>query len=154
VLSGTIVQVNLSPGGLPKRPVRGARLTPLGFEGDLHAHPSIHGGERKAVLLIPAEVTDDLISRGFPLSYGALGENLTTRGLDVRALRPGMRFQCGEAVLELTLLRKPCLNLDVYGLELKRVIAQDPPLGGFYAAVVRPGLVRVDDPIAVIDVAV
>jgi MOSC domain-containing protein YiiM len=154
VLSGTVLQVNVSPGGLPKRPVPEARLTPLGLEGDRHAHPDIHGGERKAVLLIPSEVTDDLIARGFPLFYGALGENLTTRGLDVRALRPAMRFQCGEALIELTVLRKPCLNLDVYGPELKRVIAGDPPLGGFYASVVRPGLVRVDDIIAVESIAV
>jgi MOSC domain-containing protein YiiM len=154
VLSGSILQLNLSPGGLPKRPVREAFLTPLGFEGDLHAHPHIHGGPGRAVLLVAAEATGDLIARGFPLFYGALGENLTTRGLDFRALRPGMRLRCGEAEIELVKLRKPCVQLDVYGEELKAVIGADPPLGGYYASVLRVGMVRVDDEIVVESVSV
>ncbi len=154
MLSGSIVQINLSTGGLPKRPVREAFLSPIGFEGDLQAHPQIHGGPRKAALIIPSEITDELIARGFPLFYGALGENLTTRGLDIRQLRPGMRLTCGQAFIELTQLRKPCGQLDVYGAELPRAIEDDPVLGGFYASIVQPGLVRVGDIIAVSDTAV
>ncbi len=154
MLTGTVVQVNVSLGGLPKRPVREALLSPTGFKGDMQAHPAIHGGPLKAVLLIPAEVTDELIARGFPLFYGALGENLTTRGLDIRELRPGMRLRCGAAIIELTQLRKPCPELDIYGKALSRAMEDDPPLGGYYARVVQPGLVRVEDIIAVQDVAV
>jgi MOSC domain-containing protein YiiM len=154
VLTGSIVQINVSPSGLPKRPVREATLTPLGFAGDAQAHPDVHGGPLKAVLLIPAEITDELAARGFPLFYGALGENLTTRGLDIRELRAGMRLRLPDAMIELTQLRKPCAELDIYGAALSRAIEDDPPLGGYYARVVRAGTVKVNDIISVSDVAV
>ena len=48
-------------GGLPKRPIAGGLITPLGIEGDRHAHPSVHGGPRKAILLIASEVVEELI---------------------------------------------------------------------------------------------
>src|SRR5256885_6576040 len=47
-MQGTIVQVNISPGGLPKRAIADGFITPLGIEGDLHAHPAIHGGAPQA----------------------------------------------------------------------------------------------------------
>lgn len=161
-MRGSVLQVNLSPGGLPKRPVAQAFLTPLGFEGDDVAHPAVHGGPEQAVLLVTAETTDELIARGFPLFYGALGENLTTRGLERRDLRQGMRFRAGQAVIELTRPRTSCAALDVYGAELRSLIpgkgAQrgDPAwaMGGFYASVVQTGWVRAGDIIWVVDAAV
>ena len=161
-MKGLVLQVNLSPGGLPKRPVPEALLTPLGFEGDSVAHPAIHGGPHKAVLLVTAETTDELIALGYPLFYGALGENLTTRGLDRRQLRPGMRLRAGQAFLEITRLRTPCTSLDVYGPQIKDEIFRkdaapgDPIWGmaGFYASVARPGWVRAGDIIWVVDAAV
>jgi MOSC domain-containing protein YiiM len=157
---GVIVQINVSPGGLPKRPVAEGLISPLGIEGDAHAHPSIHGGPRKAILLIASEVVDDLVARGYPLFYGALGENLTTRGIPVRQLRVGDRLQAGGALLEITQPRGPCTTLDVYGKTLKdeiydaRVKALDPAsarwgMSGFYARVVEAGVIRTNDLICV-----
>ena len=161
-MHGLVLQINLSPGGLPKRPVPEALLTPLGFEGDRVAHPGVHGGPAKALLLVTAETTDGLVARGFPLFYGSLGENLTTRGLERRDLRPGMRFRAGQAVIELTKFRTPCSGLDVYGHELLGLIPgkgaqpSDPAwaMGGFYASVVEPGWVRAGDIICLVDAAV
>src|ERR1039458_8570229 len=82
-MQGTIIQVNISPGGLPKRAVTTGDITPLGIHGDRHAHPNIHGGPLKAILLIASEVVDQLTAAGYPLFYGAMGENLTMRGIDV-----------------------------------------------------------------------
>jgi hypothetical protein len=65
-MQGTIVQVNTSRGGLPKRAVKGGFISEIGLEGDEHAHPWIHGGAQKAILLIAAEIVDDLIVRGYP----------------------------------------------------------------------------------------
>ena len=155
-LTGTIVQINVSRGGLPKRPISEAVLTPLGLEGDAQAHPEIHGGPRQAVLLITAEGIDDLISRGYPIYYGALGENLTTRGLDRRLLRAGQRFRVGTALIELTEVRGPCLQMDVYGASIKaevydaQVKAGDTSsprwaMSGFYAAVIDTGVIRAND---------
>jgi MOSC domain-containing protein YiiM len=160
-MEGTIVQVNISPGGLPKRPIAEAFITPLGIEGDRHAHPEIHGGPRKAVLIIGAEVVDELIQGGFPVFYGALGENLTTRGVNVHDLRIGDQIRAGGATLEITQPRGPCTALDIYGETLKyqlydkQVRALDyksPRWGrsGFYASVVSAGPVGPGDIMAVI----
>jgi MOSC domain-containing protein YiiM len=158
-MQGTIIQINVSQGGLPKRPIARGRIGPEGLEGDAHAHPQIHGGPRKAVLVIAAEVVDDLAARGYPVFYGALGENLTMRGLDVRGLRIGDRLRAGGATLEITQIRVPCGQLDVYGESLKdalydvRVKAGDSDsprwgLSGFYTSVVEAGAVAPGDIIA------
>jgi MOSC domain-containing protein YiiM len=160
-MQGTIVQVSISLGGLPKRAISGGLITPLGLEGDLHAHPAIHGGPLKAILLVSSEVIDDLIARGYPLFPGALGENLTTRGITIRDIRIGDRLRAGGATLEITAPRGPCTGLDAYGESLKEEISDErvraldytsPRWGmsGFYASVVEPGAVRPNDIIAVV----
>ena len=153
---GTIVQIGISRGGVPKLPIPEGSLGPLGLEGDSHAHPQIHGGLEKAVLLVTLEGINELIERGYPLFPGALGENLTTRGLDRRLFRIGQQLRAGSAMLEITRQRGPCANLDVYGAALKAEIkAEDPSspawgLSGFYARVLHPGRVRSDDIISVV----
>jgi MOSC domain-containing protein YiiM len=159
-MTGHIIQISASRGGLPKRAVQDGFITPLGLEGDQCAHPEIHGGAKQAILVIAAETVDELKERGYPVFYGALGENLTTRGLDRRQLRLGQRLRAGGAVLELTKVRVPCGSLDIYGATLKqelydkRVKAGDPGsprwgMSGFYASVIEPGPVQVQDIIAV-----
>ena len=157
---GHIVQINISRGGVPKRPIPEGAITPLGLEGDSCAHPEIHGGTRQAVLLIAAETVDELIARGYPLYYGALGENLTTRGLDRRQLRIGQTLRAGGALLQITKVRAPCSTLDVLGPTIKQEIYDtkvkagdhtSPRWGmsGFYASVIEPGPVRTNDIIQV-----
>jgi len=158
---GTIVQVNISPGGLPKTAIRTGLIGPLGLEGDLHNHPQFHGGPRKAILVIASEVLDGLIAKGYPLFPGALGENLTTDGLDVRSIRIGDQLRAGGARLEITAARVPCRQIEVYGEDLgrqlydKQVKAGDPSsprwgMSGWYASVVSPGPVGPGDPIEVL----
>jgi len=162
-VTGTIVQINLSPGGLPKRPVAAGMITPLGLEGDSWAHPQIHGGPTQAVLIIAAETIDELRSRGYPVFYGALGENLTTRGLNPRALRIGQHWRAGAAILEITKVRGPCTSLDIYGPAIKQEIydeqvkagdAASPRWGmsGFYARVIQPGPIHPNDAILLLTV--
>jgi MOSC domain-containing protein YiiM len=167
-MNGRIIQVNVSPGGIPKRPVPEGLLAPLGLQGDGHAHPQYHGGPMKAILAVTAEVVDQLIAEGFPLFYGALGENLTIRGIDARWLRSGQRWRAGQAVIELTTLRIPCSALTVYdlpGRPLRSAIwddktkAGDPssPVwakAGFYASVVQPGEIRPGDPFVLLEQSV
>ena len=160
-MQGTIVQINISPGGLPKRPILGGFIASPGIQGDRHAHPGIHGGPRQAILLIAAEVVEELQHRGYPVEFGSLGENLTTRGIDVHALRIGDRLRAGGALLEITKPRGPCSQLDVYGPAIKqeiydpRVKARDHTsphwgMSGFYLSVVEPGPVSTGDIIAVV----
>ncbi|HWF09807.1 MAG TPA: MOSC domain-containing protein [Bryobacteraceae bacterium] len=104
---------------------------------------------------------DALAGRGFPVFRGALGENLTTRGLGRRSLRIGQRFGVGEAVIQLTEVRVPCSALRKYGTGLQaaifdeRAMVGDPAtpvwgMSGFYACVVQPGVLRPGDAIAMV----
>ncbi len=163
-MQGTIIQVSLGNGGVPKYPVFESEVTPLGLAADRHAHPQFHGGPRKAILIICSEVLDDLKSRGFPVFPGALGENLTTLGLDHRDIRIGQRFQAGTSLLEIMSVRVPCDTISVYGpiqreIYDARVKAGDPSsprwgMSGFYASVIEPGRVRPNDIIQLVDQAV
>jgi MOSC domain-containing protein YiiM len=155
-LTGTILQINISRGGIPKLPVSEGVLTPLGIEGDWHTHPQIHGGPEKAVLLITLEGIEELIARGYPLYPGAMGENLTVAGLDRRQLRLGQQLRAGTGMIEITRPRGPCAALDVYGSTLQNEIydalvkAGDPSslrwgLSGFYARVLERGVIRPND---------
>ena len=114
----------------------------------------------QAILIVAAEVVEDLGSRGSPLFFGALGENLTTRGLDIRSLRVGDQLRAGAALLEITRPRGPCSQLDIYGeslhdeiydMHVKQGDHTSPRWGmsGFYAKVLSPGVVAVNDIIAV-----
>jgi len=160
-VAGTIIQVNVSPGGLPKRAVASGFIATLGLRGDKHAHPAIHGGPRKAVLLIAAENVEELTHLGFPVFPGALGENLTTRGLDYSGLRIGDQLRAGGALLEITQPRGPCNQLDIFGPGIQAEIydsqvkardAASPRWGmsGFYAAVLEEGPVSPGDAIRVV----
>jgi MOSC domain-containing protein YiiM len=161
-VAATVLQINVSRGGVPKRSIPSGDVTALGIAGDVQAHPQIHGGPRQALLLITSEGIEELSALGFPLYPGALGENLTTLGLDCRGLRIGQRYRVGAIIIELTKVRQPCDQLNIYGPAIQqavydaRVNAGDPQsprwgLSGFYASVVQPGTIRPGDPIALLD---
>jgi MOSC domain-containing protein YiiM len=160
-VTGTVLQVGVSRGGIPKRAILSGELSAAGIAGDAWRYP-FHGGARKAILLVTIEGIDELIAQGFPLFPGALGENLTTRGLDRHALRLGQRLKVGDAAIELTTIRTPCATLDVYGpgvqaamydAQVQKGDADSPlwGLSGFYASVVRPGTVCPGDAIVLPD---
>ena len=152
-----ILQVNVSKGGIPKTPVPAARLTFSRVEGDDLANKKLHGLPGQTVCLYSAELIDELKAEGFPLFPGALGENLTTEGIDFRQVRPGDRFRVGaEAEIRITRIRVPCKTITVYGAgireatydtEVKQGNVATPKWGrsGYYAEVLREGIVRPGD---------
>jgi MOSC domain-containing protein YiiM len=159
-MTGTLLQVNRSKGGLPKRAVAGiVTLDSAGIEGDWQRDRRHHGGPNQAVLMIAVEVLEDLAARGFPVIAGSLGENLTLRGLDPTLWRMGQRYRIGEtAVIELTRLRQPCANLNRYGAPIRQEIYDELcqagdftsprwARGGFYARVVETGLIAAGVPV-------
>jgi MOSC domain-containing protein YiiM len=161
-MQGNIVQINVSNGGMPKLPVLEAEVHRLGIGNDRHAHPQFHGGPNKAVLIITEEGINELKSQGFPVYPGAMGENLTVRGLDRKMMRVGQVYQAGTAILEITKMREPCDQLSVYGPGIQHAVydlqvrTSDPQsprwgLGGFYASVRQPGSVRPDDIIKLLE---
>jgi len=161
-MTGCVVQISISPGGVPKRPIPEAEVTQEGIRGDSWAHPQIHGGPMQALLVITTEGIEELMAQGYPLYSGALGENLTVTGLDRREMRIGQRYRVGEVLIELTKIRAPCSQLDVYGASIKTAVydAQvnagdfSSPrwgLSGFYARVLRAGTLRPRDIIQLVD---
>lgn len=137
-------------------------LSETSVEGDRWRDLRYHGGPNKAVLMASAELIDGLAVRGFPVFYGALGENLTVSGLDPHMWRKGQRYRVGrDAVIELTTLRTPCGNLDVYTPAIKTelydarckagdVAAPHWAHGGFYARVVRSGEIAAGDAVTLL----
>lgn len=164
-MRASVLQINVSNGGVPKLPVLFGQVTAAGVMGDRHAHPDIHGGPRQALLLITEEGIEELKRDGFPLYPGALGENITTQGLDRRSVRLGQRYRMGsEVIIEITKMRRPCDQLSPYGDGIQKTVF-DPEvkagnhesprwgLAGFYASVVRAGTVRPGDPIQLLEEA-
>jgi MOSC domain-containing protein YiiM len=95
----------------------------LGVSGDAHAGATVKHRSRVArdpsqpnlrqVHLIHAELHEELAEAGFSVSAGQMGENVTTRGVDLLGLPTGTRLHLGEAaVVEVTGLRNPCTQLD------------------------------------------
>ena len=95
----------------------------LGVEGDSHMGKTVKHRSRVAidptqpnlrqVHLIQAETHDELQASGFIVTPGEMGENITTRGIDLLGLPTGTRLYLGNtAVVELTGLRNPCAQLD------------------------------------------
>src|SRR5579871_2205843 len=106
---GRIASIQVSDGGVPKRPVERAEVTPAGLQGDRQANLKVHGGPDRAVCLFSREVLEALAREGHPIRPGDAGENLTLAGLDWGALGPGARLRLGASVvLEVTKYCDPC----------------------------------------------
>ena len=56
-------QINVSDGGVPKRPVLEARVTKTGVEGDRQRNLNVHGGPDRAVCLFSHELHRTAASR-------------------------------------------------------------------------------------------
>ncbi|MFD3686684.1 MOSC domain-containing protein [Nocardiopsis sp. NPDC058631] len=98
-------------------------LSGLGVEGDAHMGATVKHRSRVAVdptrpnlrqvHLIHAELLEELAAAGFAVAPGQLGENVTTRGVDLLALSTGTVLHIGDrARVEITGLRNPCLQID------------------------------------------
>jgi len=141
-------------------------LDGLGVEGDAHAGVTVQHRSRVAVdptqpnlrqvHLMHAELHDELRERGFTVEAGQMGENITTRGLDLLALPTGTRLRLGRhAVVEVTGLRNPCSQINDFqsGL-LKAVLGKDEHgnivrKAGIMGIVLSGGSVRPGDTIGV-----
>jgi MOSC domain-containing protein YiiM len=141
-------------------------LAGLGVEGDAHAGETVKHRSRvkrdptvpnlRQVHLIHAELHDELAAAGFVLAPGEMGENVTTRGVDLLALPAGTRLHLGDtAVVEVTGLRNPCAQLD--GIKpglMAATLARDENgelvrKAGVMGIVRAGGEVRAEDPIRV-----
>jgi MOSC domain-containing protein YiiM len=138
----------------------------LGIEGDAHMGETVkhlylvrkdpNAPNLRQVHLMHEELFDALRADGFDLQPGALGENITTRGVDLLGLPEGTRLRLGaQAVIEITGLRNPCRQIEAYrpGL-LAQVLEKDADgnvirKSGVMAVVIEGGDVQPGDPIVV-----
>src|SRR5689334_18800225 len=121
----TVEAVHTSSSHTMQKPTRPSirLIAGLGVEGDAHSGTTVKHRSRVArdpsqpnlrqVHLIHAELHEELVGKGFRVSPGEMGENVTTRGIDLLALPTGARLRLGRhAVVEITGLRNPCVQLD------------------------------------------
>lgn len=136
------------------------------MEGDAHLGETVkHRSRVKAdptqpnlrqVHLIHAELHDELRGRGFDVKPGDMGENVTTRGIDLLGLPTGalLRFS-EEAVVRVTGLRNPCAQLDNFCDGLMQAVLDRDADGnlvrkaGIMGVVVSGGYVRPGDAVTV-----
>lgn len=103
-----------------------------------------------------AELHDELLARGFDVKPGDLGENITTRGMDLLGLPTGTRLKIGDsALVEITGLRNPCLQIDAFQKGLMQAVLDHDGQGnlirkaGVMGIVLQSGLVKSGDSITV-----
>jgi MOSC domain-containing protein YiiM len=150
-----------------KPPAEAIRLLAgLGVEGDAHCGATVKHRSRVAqdptqpnlrqVHLLHEELFAELAGKGFAVAAGAIGENVTTRGIDLLGLPVGARLRLGaEAVVEITGLRNPCAQLDRHAQGLLAAVLDRDAEGrlvrkaGIMGVVVTGGVVRPGDAIAV-----
>ncbi len=138
----------------------------IGVRGDAHAGSTVQhrflaasnptAPNLRQVHLIHRELFEQLGEAGFLVGPGELGENITTADVDLLSLPVGTRLQLGtDAVVELTGLRNPCVQINQYqpGL-LKQVVRREPDgsvarLAGVMSVVLNGGVVAPGDPIRV-----
>lgn len=139
-------------------------LKGLGVEGDAHQGVTVKHRSRvkvdptqpnlRQIHLIQGELHDELQLAGFNVAEGTMGENITTRGIDLLALPRGARLCLGSnAVVEITGLRNPCVQLDNYQRGLTAAVLGRHPDGsllrraGVMGIVVEGGPVSAGDAI-------
>ena len=124
-VGGVVIAVCRSGAHTMSKPSCGAirLLAGLGVEGDAHLGETVKHRSRvrrdpaqpnlRQVHLIHAELHDELRTAGFELEPGRMGENVTTRGIDLLGLPARTLLRLGDsAVVEVTGLRNPCTQLD------------------------------------------
>ncbi|HEY0856169.1 MAG TPA: MOSC domain-containing protein [Albitalea sp.] len=152
--------------GFSKASELGIRLLAgLGVEGDAHLGRTVQHRSRAArdasqpnlrqLHLLHGELFDELRAAGFTVGAGQLGENVTTQGIELLALPAGTRLRLGEhAVVEVTGLRNPCVQLDRFKPGLMKALLDRDADGrlvrkaGVMAVVIAGGDVYPGDPIA------
>lgn len=141
-------------------------LAGIGVEGDAHAGSTVKHRSRvradptqpnlRQVHLIHAELFEEVAAKGFSVEPGDLGENITTRGIDLLGLPRGAVLAVGDTVrLEVTGLRNPCSQIEAFQPGLLAAVLDTTSEGalvrksGVMSIVRTGGTVRAGDPIRV-----
>ncbi|MDQ1437900.1 MAG: hypothetical protein QOK43_1529 [Acidimicrobiaceae bacterium] len=149
---GRVAQLNISGGGVPKRPVDTVDVGPRGLTGDRQAARRHHGRPWQALCLWSADVIERLRAEGHPIAPGLAGENVTVEGLDWMAMRPGIRLRLGEVLAETSMWSLPCQKNAAWFVDgdFRRMEhTRERGVSRIYAWVLEPGTVSVGDAVVV-----
>lgn len=144
---GTVTQLNVSQGGLPKTPVDHLEVTWRGATGDRQATRVHHGRPWQALCLWSNEVIDAFRADGHPIAPGLAGENITLSGLAWRDVRAGVRLQVGAVLCEVSAYALPCFQNKAWFKEgdFEVIHHERGPVSRVYATVLEPGIITVGD---------
>ena len=167
-MNGSVVAVSLSGTHTFSKPNQNhiRLIEGIGVEGDAHAGTTVKHRSRVAkdptqpnlrqVHLVHAELHDDLAEKGYDVAPGQMGENVTTRGVDLLHLPTGAQLHFGDdAIVEVTGLRNPCRQLEGIkeGLMAETIGKDDDgeptPLSGVMSIVIAGGDIKPGDSIRV-----
>lgn len=145
--TGSIVAVNASDGGVPKRQIDRAEVGFGGLDGDRQATRAHHGRPWQALCLWSLEVIEALRSAGHPIHPGAAGENVTVSGLAWTDVRPGVQLQLGSALCQVSSYALPCSKNARWFSDgdIGRIHHERGTLSRVYATVLEPGTVATGD---------
>jgi MOSC domain-containing protein YiiM len=151
--TGSVAQLNVSGGGVPKQSVGEAKVTTAGMSGD-HQNDRVHHGRGfQALCLYSKDVIDALNAEGHPIYPGAAGENITVEGIDWASLRPGAVILIGDELkIELSSYATPCAKNAPWFVdrEFRRMLHDTHPgWSRIYATVLEPGRVHTGDQVVV-----
>src|SRR3712207_2506655 len=149
---GHIFSLQRSQGGVPKLPVREARVTTHGLEGDRQRDTVHHGGPERALCLFSLEAILQLQAEGHPIYPGSTGENVTVAGLDWAAVSVGDYLALGDDVLvQVTQYTTPCQNIAASfrdGRFTRMSQKLHHGMSRLYVRVLREGTLRVGQPVS------
>jgi MOSC domain-containing protein YiiM len=149
---GRVAQLNVSNGGVPKRPVEAAEVGDRGLVGDRQAERQHHGRPLQALCIWSADVIDALRAEGHPIEPGAAGENVTVSGIDWSSIRPGTQLLIGDVLAEISAWSTPCKkNAQWFSdRDFNRIEhGRHPGWSRAYAWVREPGTIRQGDAVVV-----
>ncbi|MGH9083955.1 MAG: MOSC domain-containing protein [Acidimicrobiales bacterium] len=145
---GSVAQLNVSKGGVPKSPVDQADVGHRGLVGDRQAARKHHGRPLQALCLWSSDVIGALQAEGHPIEAGSAGENDTLSGLDWSTIRPGVQLRIGEVLAEVSAYATPCKKNAQWFADgdFNRMLHdRHPGWSRTYAWVREPGTVRTGD---------
>jgi len=144
---GVVAGLFLSDGGVPKMAVDTVEIGYRGVIGDRQASRQHHGRPWQALCLWSADVVAGHAAVGHPITFGSAGENVSIRGVDWSAWRPGQRVRLGEVGATITAYAIPCTKNARWFADgdYERMSHERPDGSRLYARVDRPGRVGVGD---------
>ena len=149
--TGTVEQLNVSGGGVPKTPVESVEVDFRGITSDKQNNRVHHGRPFQALCLWSAEIIDDLAAQGHPIAAGNAGENITTRGIEWTSLTMGTHLRIGDVLAQISAMAVPCGHQAQWftDRDYSRLHAENGDISRLYATIIEPGIITTGDAIVV-----